>query len=99
MTKTELNINFNEWHFINLFNNYFYFCKGIICSYKKIVKKFKYNFYLNIIDKNRYIYNKTDYLLADFIKKYYSTDDTFPIFVEMIKLNIPAHYMTEDFNL
>ena len=99
LTKAKLNINFNEWHFINLFNNYFYFCKGIICSYKKIVQKFKYNFYLNIIDKNRYIYNKTNYLLADFIKKYYSTDDTFPIFVEMIKLNIPAHYMTEDFNL
>jgi hypothetical protein len=99
LTKTELNINFNEWHFINLFNNYCYFCKGIICSYKKIVQKFKYNFYLNIIDKNRYIYNKTDYLLADFIKKYYSTDDTYPIFVEMMKLNMPTHYMTEDFNL
>ena len=28
-----------------------------------------------------------------------STDDTFPIFIEMIKLNIPAHYITEDFNL
>ena len=57
------------------------------------------DYLLNIIDKNRYIYNKTDYLLADFIKKYYSTDDTFPIFVEMMKLNMPAHYMTEDFNL
>ena len=99
LTKSNLKIKFNQWHFINLFNNYFYFCKGINCSYKKIVQKFKYNFYLNIIDKNRYIYNKTDYLIADFIKKDYSTDDTYPVFVEMMKLNMPAHYMTEEFNL
>ena len=98
-TKKNLNIKYNKWFFINLFNYYFCFCKGINCSYKKIVQKYKYNFYLNIIDKNRYIYNKTDYLFADFIKKFYSTDDTYPVFTEMIRLNLSAHYMTEDFNL
>ena len=84
----------NNWYFTNLFNDYFYFCKGKECLYKKIVQKYKYNFYLNIIDKNRYIYNKTDYLFSDFIKKYSSHDDTYPVFMEMIKLKQPAHYMT-----
>jgi len=98
-TKKNLIIEPNQWHFTNLFNYYFCFCKGINCSYKEIVRKYKYKFYLNIIDKNRYIYNKTDYLFADFIKKSFSNDDTYPVFDEMIKLNMPAHYLTEEFNL
>jgi CDP-glycerol glycerophosphotransferase (TagB/SpsB family) len=98
-TKKNLNIELNQWYFINLFNYYFCFCKGINCSYKDIHQKFKYKFYLNIIDKNRFKYNKTDYLFADFIKKSYSIDDTYPVFNEMIKLNMPAHYMTEEYTL
>lgn len=97
--KKNLNIKSNKWHFVNLFNYYFCFCKGTKCSYKKIVQKYKYYFYLNIIDKNRHTYNKTEYLFADFIKKDYSTDDTYPVFNEMIKLKLPVHYMTEDFYL
>ena len=98
-TKKNLIIELNQWHFINLFNYYFCFCKGINCSYKDIHQKYKYKFYLNIIDKNRFIYNKTDYLFADFIKKSYSIDDTYPVFDEMMKLNMPAHYMTEEYTL
>lgn len=98
-TKKNLIIEYNQWHFINLFNYYFYFCKGINCSYKDIYQKYKYKFYLNIIDKNRFKYNKTDYLFADFIKKSYSIDDTYPVFDEMMKLNMPAHYITEEYTL
>ena len=98
-TKKNLIIEPNKWHFTNLFNYYFCFCKGINCSYKEIVQKYKYKFYLNVIDKNRYIYNKTDYLFADFIKKSFSNDDTYPVFDEMMKLNMPVHFMTEEFTL
>ena len=88
----------NIWHFKNIYNNYFCFCNGL-CSYSKIHQKCKYLFYLYIIDNNRDLYNKTDYLLSDFYFAHKSSDDTYPIFKEMIRLNISAHYMDEKKNI
>ena len=87
----------NEWIFKNIYNYYFCFCKGIYCQKEKKTMKYqycKYYYYLTIIDKNRFLFKKTDYLLADFISSRYNADDTFPIFKQMIKQNMPAHYMT-----
>ena len=86
----------NSWHFINVYNQYFCFCKGYECLYNQQYNRCKYYFYLYVIDLNRDLYNKTDYLLADFFYENKSVDDAFPIFKEMIKLNLSAHYMTED---
>ena len=85
----------NDWKFQNIYNSYHCLCKGEVCSIKNIDNKCKYYFYLYIIDNNRNIYNKTDYLLVDFYKGDKSIDDAFPIFKELIKQNLSAHYMTE----
>ena len=96
ISKKNFNFNNNEWHFINIYNYYFCLCKGVFCLYKNISQKCKYYFYLFIIDNNKYIYNKTDYLFGDFIYKKYSSDDVYPIFEEMINQKLPAHYLTQD---
>ena len=57
----------------------------------------KYHFYLSIIDNNKFLYNKTEYLFSDFY--FGSSDDTFPVFKEMIKRNISAHYMDENIDI
>ena len=90
LTKRE-----NNWIFANIFNEYFCFCKGFDCMKIVISKVCKYNFYLYLIDKNHYIYKKTDFLLMDFIFKRYSSDDVYPVFEAMINRNISAHYLTE----
>ena len=89
----------NIWAFRNIYNNYFCFCKGIDCLNTEISKKCKYYFYLNIIDINRNIYNKTDYLFIDFIFNKYSSDDVYPIFKEMVNQDYPVHYMTENIDI
>ena len=89
----------NNWEFINLYNNYFCACRGWKCTYEKISDQCKFHFYLTIIDKNKNIYNKTDYLFTDFLYANYSSDDTFPIFEEMIRLNLSAHYLTEEIDI
>ena len=86
----------NKWTFLNIFNEYFCYCVGINCLSQMISNDCKYYFYIYIIDKNRNVYKKTDYLLMDFILKRYSSDDVFPIFKEMINKNISAHYITEN---
>ena len=91
-------LNENIWYFRNINNNYFCFCKGLNCLNSNISKKCKYYFYLNIIDNNRYIYEKTDYLFLDFIFNEYSSDDVYPIFKEMANKNYPVHYITENFD-
>jgi CDP-glycerol glycerophosphotransferase (TagB/SpsB family) len=78
------------WSFKNIYNKYFCFCKGS-CKYSNISQLCKYQFYLYIIDNNKYLYKKTDYLFSDFYQT--SSDDTYPIFKEMIKKNISAHYI------
>ena len=95
LLKKYLLINDDSWNFQNLFNEYFCFCKDLNSTKLKISQSCKYYFYLNLIDKNRNIYSKTDYLFIDFILNDLSSDDAFPIFKEMIKENMPAHYLTE----
>ena len=85
----------NKWIFLNIFNRYFCFCIGVNCLKQIISKKCKYYFYLYLIYKNRNVYEKTDFLLMDFIFSNYTSDDVYPIFEEMINKNISAHYMTE----
>ena len=98
-SKTNLNIFNDEWLFINIYNNYFCLCKGTNCTLRindNIFQKCKYEFHLNIIDNNRNIYNKTDYLFADFFLSELSSDDTYPIFEKMIKTNNKVHYITQN---
>ena len=97
--KKNLLNNDNEWNFDNLFDKYFCFCKGLNSTKLKNSQSCKYYFYLNLIDKNREIYIKTDYLFVDFIFNDLSSDDTFPIFKEMINEKMPAHYLTESSNI
>ena len=97
--KENLVINDNKWSFENLFNEYFCFCKNLNFIKLKNSQSCKYYFYLNLIDKNREVYIKTDYLLIDFIFNDLSSDDAFPIFKEMINEKMPAHYLTESSNI
>ena len=97
-TKLNFSTKFNIWNFTNIYNHYFCFCKGFNCSYN-INQICKYKFYLYIIDQNRFIYNKTDYLLADFLGVSESSDDAYPIFNELIKRHQRAHYMTKKKNI
>ena len=96
--KQNLLINDNKWSFENLFNEYFCFCKGLNSIKIKNSQSCKYYFYLNLIDKNRKVYTKTDYLFIDFIFNDLSSDDAFPIFKEMINQKMSVHYLTENFN-
>lgn len=98
-SKNKINIQLNEWYFNNFFNYYFCFCKGQYCLFQNIPPKCKYYFYLSIIDNNKDIYNKTEYLFGDFIYNEYSSDDTFPVFEEMINKNFPVHYLTQNNNI
>jgi len=93
--KQNILINDNEWYFENLFKEYFCFCKDLKYIKLKDSQRCKYYFYLNLIDKNRKVYKKTDYLFIDFIFNDLSSDDAFPIFKEMINEKLPAHYLTE----
>ena len=69
VSSFQANINDNEWNFTNLYNNYFCICRGINCLFNDIPQTCKYYFYLNIIDNNKHLYNKTDYLFCDFFKR------------------------------
>jgi CDP-glycerol glycerophosphotransferase (TagB/SpsB family) len=95
-SKERILSDFNKWEYKNIYNNFFCFCKGS-CLYKDIPELCKYHFYLYIIDNNKFLYNKTDYLFADFF--YGSSDDTFPVFQEMIKRNLSVHYMDTKKNI
>ena len=93
--KKYVAINDNEWMFKDIYNYYFCFCKGNNCLNKTIPNNCKYNFYQYIIDNNRNVFQKTDYLFMDFIFAELSSDDVYPIFKEMIRQRLPAHYITE----
>ena len=93
--KIKLDNEDNIWKFKNIYNQYYCFCKGIKCKKNtSIFQNCKYLYYLYIIDKFRDLYDKTEYLLADFILTIFNDDDILPIFRQMIKQNISAHYMT-----
>ena len=55
---------------------------------------YKYKFFLSIIDNNRYVYNKTHYILSDFLFGL-TYDDAYPVFKEMLRKNMNAHYLTQ----
>ncbi len=86
----------NIWSYLKIYNNYYCFCKGFDCLYRKISQKCKYYFNLNIIDNNRNVYQKTEFLFIDFIFSELSADDAFPIFKEMFQQNLTVHYLTEN---
>ena len=93
--KNNLIINYKQWNFENIFNEYFCFCKDLSSFELQNLQNCKYFFYLNLIDKNRKVYLKTDFLFIDFIFKDLSSDDAFPIFKEMANQKLPVHYLTE----
>jgi len=100
--KTDLKVLNNTWIFKNIYNHYFCFCKGQNCFSKINIEnrqRCKYKFYLSIIDNNRYLYNKTEYLLSDFLYENLPSDDAYPIFKEMLKRNLNVHYMTQSRNI
>jgi hypothetical protein len=100
ITKSNLAFKNEEWEFSNIYNHYFCFCHGYNCLYHNLLNYqnktqiCKYKFYLSLIDEHRNLYNKTDYLLADFPGDFQSLDDAYPIFKELIKLKKKAYYMT-----
>ena len=88
----------SKWYYKNIFDIYFCFCKSansINCLYNKIKQKCKYYLYLNIIDNNKNVYNKTDYLFSDFSSPETAPGEAFLIFNEMNKQNLNVHYMTK----
>ena len=92
-----------KWYFKNIYENYFCFCKGetcinIISFYKYEFQSCKYFLYLTIIDENKYLYPKTHYLFSDFFDDNIEPSDALPIFKEIIKRNIKAHYITMSFD-
>ena len=97
--KRNSSINEEEWTFKNIYNNYFCFCKGNKCVNKIIPQRCKYLFYMYIIDNNKDLYQKDNYLFVDFIFKEYSPDDTYPVFKEMLNEGFFVHYLTEDINI
>ena len=92
-------LNENIWNYGKIYDSYFCFCKGFNCLNVKISQKCKYYFNLNIINNNRNVYKKTDYLFVDFIFSKLSSDDAFPVFKEMFNENLPVHYMTESIDI
>ena len=88
-----------RWYFNNVYENYFCFCRGGACINlivfdNKNFQSCKYYFYLTIIDNNRNLYEKNHYLLSDFFQENIESIDAFHIFLEMIKDNLNAHYLT-----
>ena len=86
---------YNKWTFRNIYNHHFCACKGYSCLDKNVGSYCKFYFYLYVVDNNRYLYEKTDYLFVDLYFKEIPPDDTYPVFREMAKQNFPVHYMTE----
>jgi hypothetical protein len=93
--KRNVIINEIEWRFTNIFNHYYCLCKGYNCLSIKIPQKCKFYFYENIINNNKNVYIKTDFLFIDFIFAELSSDDVYPVFKEMELKNYPVHYITE----
>ena len=88
-----------EWSFKNLYNHHFCFCNGLNCLNINVTEKCKFKFYINIIDNNRNIFKKTDYLFIDFIFTDLSADDVYPVFKEMEIQKFSVHYITAKLNI
>ena len=94
-TKENAIISKNSWHFKNINNHYFCLCHGKYCPSNQNFDDCKYYFYLNIINNNKYLYIKSNYLLLDFLYANRAPGDAFFVFKEMIKQNLSAFYLTE----
>ena len=88
-------INNSNWFFRNFYNEYYCFYIGKNCFNENVPQKCKYLYYAFIIDNERYLYPKTEYIFVDFIFKFLTADDTYPVFEEMINRNYSVHYITE----
>ena len=97
--KRQITIYENNWYFRNLNNQYYCFCKGLICPMNKNYQYCKFHIFLNIIDKSRKLFKKEDYLFLDFVFYEYSSDDVYPIFKEMSLQKLPVHYLTENMDI
>ena len=99
-TKFNILLEKNKWDFFNIYNHYFCFCVGSNCLYNNLLNNknetqiCKYKFYLNLIEENKYLYDKTYYLLGDFPGDFQSIDDAYPVFQKLIKLKKDAFYMS-----
>jgi CDP-glycerol glycerophosphotransferase (TagB/SpsB family) len=88
--------NNSLWLFRNFYNEYFCYCLGNNCfKENEILQICKFLYYIVIIDLERNLFPKTEYIFVDFIFKSLTSDDTYPVFQEMIKQNYPVHYITE----
>ena len=92
--KRNLLLSEGRWIFRNIYNHHFCMCKGFMCLKSNVTEKCKYYFYVSIIDENRDIYKKTNYVFMDFVKADLSSDDTYPVFTQMLKMGEPVHYIT-----
>ena len=89
----------DHWFYRNVFNHHFCMCKGNNCLRSNVTEKCKYYFYVSIIDSNRDVYKKTGYAFMDFVKADLSSDDTYPVFKQMLNLGVPAYYITGNLDL
>ena len=94
-TKDKAITRKNIWYFKNINNHYFCFCNGNKCPFNQNFDDCKYYFYLNIINNNKELYTKSNYLLVDFLYADRAPGDAFFVFREMIKQNMSAFYLTE----
>ena len=85
----------NIWYFKNINGNYFCFCNGKYCPKNQNFDDCKYYFYLNIINNNKNLYIKSNYLFLDFLYANRAPGDAYFVFKEMIKQNLSAFYLSE----
>ena len=98
-SKNKIILSLNKWVLTVLYNDKFCLCKGFKCKYECISQECKYYFYLTVIENNKKIFNKTDFLFGDFIYNEFSTDDAYPVFEKMMNFNMPVHYLTQRFDI
>ena len=99
LLKREIAIVEGRWSFNNIYERYFCFCRGesclnILTFNMNDYQSCKYFFYLTIIDNNRHVYPKTHYLLSDFFDENIESSEALPIFNELLKRGLNAHYLT-----
>ena len=97
--KRNMLLIYDKWYNLNIYGHYFCSCKGDNCLVTNVTEKCKYYFYVSIIDSNRDVYKKTEYAFMDFVKADLSSDDTYPVFKEMLKMGDNAHYITGNLDI
>ena len=97
--KRNMLLIYDKWYNLNIYGHYFCSCKGENCLVTNVTEKCKYYFYVSIIDSNRDVYKKTEYAFMDFVKADLSSDDTYPVFKEMLTMGDNAHYITGNLDI